>query len=239
MWPGPADRNLSAYRAALHTALFCKLRSLVVTRRRATYIAKVMAMLRTGALKLCLVLVLVAIASGCGGGTRTPGEERVGDLSDHSYFKARGKARISASGEQVRLEQFEGRFVWAEYSAPWCAPCRQQAAAIRDVETSSADDVVFLTIMTSEMGGYGHPATRTTAQNWASQHNLDPRRVVAADLTAITIPRHILYSPQGQMLYITTGFMSAAEIREVIEERAADWNAWSQSGQLASWMRAD
>ena len=193
----------------------------------------------SGPIRMLGVLVLVTIASGCGGGTRTPGEERVGDLSDHSYFMARGKARISASGEQVRLEQFDGRFVWAEYSAPWCAPCKQQAAAIRDVESSSGDDVIFLTIMTSEMGGYGHPATRTTAQNWASQHNLNPRRVVAADLTAIEIPRHILYSPQGQMLYITTGFLSAAQIQDVIEERSADWNTWSRSGQLASWMRAD
>ena len=227
---------------------------------RETYIAKVMAMpgireltkrqgrsiRATGApirgaapVKMFAVLVLVAIASGCGGGTRTPGEERVGDLSDRSYFKARGVARVSASGERVRLEQFEGRFVWAEYAAPWCAPCRQQASAIREAEASSGDDVVFLTIMTSEMGGYGHPATQTTAKNWASQNNLDPRSVVAADLTAITIPRHIFYSPQGQMLFITTGSMSAAEIREVLEERTADWNAWSRSGQLASWMRAD
>ena len=194
---------------------------------------------KAGPGRLCLLLLLIAIASGCGSGTRTTGEERVGDLSDRSYFKARGKARVSASGEQVRLIQFEGRFVWAEYSAPWCAPCRQQATAIRDAEASSAADVVFLTIMTSEMGGYGHPATRATAQNWASQNNLDPHRVVAADLTAITIPRHILYSPQGQMLFVATGFMSAAEIREVIEERSADWNTWSRSGRLASWMRAD
>ena len=37
------------------------------------------------------------------------GDTDVGDLSDHSYFKARGKERVSASGEVVRMEQFEER----------------------------------------------------------------------------------------------------------------------------------
>jgi hypothetical protein len=196
-------------------------------------------MKRPTLLKMLGILLILSVALGCGGGTRTPGEERVGDLSDRSYFKARGKVRLSASGKRVRMEQFEGRFLWAEYAAPWCAPCAQQASAIKQAEGAMGSDVVFLTIMTSEMGGYGHPATQTTAQNWANQHGLDPQRVLAADLTAIQIPRHILYSPKGQMLFITTGYMSADRIRDVIEERTDDWSAWTKSGQLASWMRLD
>ncbi len=190
-------------------------------------------------LKTLGILLVLAIAPSCGGSTRTPGEERVGNLSDRSYFKARGKARVSASGNRIKLEQFEGRFLWAEYAAPWCAPCAKQAAAIKQAESAAGSEVVFLTIMTSEMGGYGHPATQTTAKNWASQHGLEPRRVLAADLTAIKIPRHILYSPEGHMLFIKTGFMPANEIEDVIEERSADWKAWTSSGQLASWMRHD
>jgi len=97
---------------------------------------------------------------------------------------------------------------------------------------------VFLTVMTSETGGYGHPATRQTAQNWAGGHRLDPDLVVAAtDLTSLTIPRHIFYSPEGQMLFMKTGTMRAAEIRDVISKRSADWKAWQETGKLARWMR--
>jgi thiol-disulfide isomerase/thioredoxin len=185
------------------------------------------------------ILLLLAIGSGCGGGSRTPGEERVGDLSDRSYYDARDEARVSASGENVRFDQFEGRFIWAEYAAPWCASCAKQASAIKQVEDSIGRAVVFLTIVTSDMGGYGDPATRTTAQKWADQHGLEPQRVLAADLTATTIPRHILYSPEGQVLFIATGYLPADRIKEVIEERSSDWKAWSRSGRLASWMRVD
>ena len=179
---------------------------------------------RSSWLSRAACLLLLAAASACWGNTGTPGEERVGDLSDHSYSNARGKERISASGEMVRMEQFEGRFVWAEYAAPWCSPCSPQASAIRELESTTSDMVVFLTIMTSDMGGYGDPATRATAQSWAGRHGLDPAHVLAADLTATTVPRHILYSPTGQMLFLKTGAMSAQAIRDIIDLRATAWN---------------
>jgi len=168
------------------------------------------------------LLLLLAAAAGCAG-DRTPGQERVGDLSDRSYFGARGNERVSASGRTMRMEQFEGHFVWVDYAAPWCSPCNSQAPTIRELEAAATDDVVFLTIMTSDMGGYGDPATRSTAESWATRHGLDPAHVLAADLTSVTVPRHILFSPEGQMLFLKTGTMSAGEIRDVIARSVADW----------------
>ncbi len=85
----------------------------------------------------------------------------------------------------------------------------------------------------------GHRAGHGRAtRSWARAHRLDPDLVVAAtDLTSVTIPRHIFYSPEGQMLFIKTGTMRAAEIRDVISRRSADWNAWNETGKLARWMR--
>jgi hypothetical protein len=190
---------------------------------------------------LFAALTLCSAALACGGGdARSAAQERVGNLSDRSYFALRGKpARVSASGARVRMEQFEGRFVWAEYAAPWCSPCADQAAAIRRLDRSLGREVVFLTILTSDVGGYGHPATRKTARSWARKHRLAPKRVLAADLTGQVIPRHILFSPEGQMLFLETGYMPAEQIRAVIEQRGAEWRRWQRSGELAAWMRAD
>lgn len=186
-----------------------------------------------------VLLLLLPIVSACGSGDRTPGEKRVGVLSDTSYFDARGKGRMSANGESVLFEQYEGKFIWAEYAAPWCGYCARQSPETKQVDDSTGSEVVFLTIMTSDMGGYGDPATRATAQAWASRYGLDPGRVLAADLTAIKVPRHILYSPEGQMLFLWTGYLPADRISDVLEERMAGWNAWSRSGRLASWMQGD
>ncbi len=172
-----------------------------------------------------------------GGGIPEGLEGYVGNLADASYLNLRGKpARKNARGEDVSMEQFEGRFVWAEYAAPWCGPCRQQAEIIKDIDGNLGEDIAFLTVMTSEMGGYGHPATQETARSWASAHGLDAGQVLAADLTAITIPRHLLFSPQGHTLFAREGAMSAAEIREVAERRMHEWRAWRQTGARADWM---
>ncbi len=183
--------------------------------------------------------ISLAFSCGCSRSDKTTGHERVGVMSDRSYFKGRDTPpRISASGKQIAMPQFEGSFLWAEYAAPWCSPCGPQSRVIADLDGSMDDSIVFLTVMTSETGGYGHPATHRTAQSWARAHRLDPDLVVAAtDLTSVTIPRHIFYSPEGQMLFLKTGTMRAAEIRDVISKRSADWNAWNETGKLARWMR--
>ena len=188
-----------------------------------------------------VLLLCISLAWGCGAARsdETPGQERVGLMSDLSYFKTRDKPpRISASGNQIAMAQFEGKFLWADYAAPWCSPCGPQSRIIAQLDDSMDESIVFLTVMTSETGGYGHPATRQTAQSWAGRHRLDPDLVVAAtDLTSLTIPRHIFYSPEGQMLFMKTGTMRAAEIRDVISKRSADWKAWKETGKPARWMR--
>jgi len=172
---------------------------------------------RTARSASVLVAALLLTIASCGpDGPST--DRRVGDLSDRTWGGLRDKPpRTSASGKPVRMEQFEGRFVWAEYAAPWCSTCEKQGPVLRQLERSLGDEVVFLTVMTSGMDGYGDPATRATAQAWSRQHGKDPDRVVAADLTWMTIPRHVLFSPAGQMLFERTGFMSDDEIRRIIE----------------------
>jgi hypothetical protein len=96
----------------------------------------------------------------------------------------------------VAYEQFAGQFIWADYAAPWCQPCEPQTQDVKAVDDSIGPEVVFFTVMTSDMEGYGDPATVETAARWASRFGLDPGRVLAADLTAMTIPKNLLFSPR-------------------------------------------
>ncbi len=178
------------------------------------------------------VVTLLVVVSGCSDpGPDARWLERVGDLSDRSYGDLRGApARVNAVGAPVRVEQFAGKFVWVEYAAPWCSSCGNEVSEVRQADAGFGDDVAFLTVMTSDMGGYGDPATQRTAAAWASAHGLDASRVVAADLTSMTVPRHLMFSPEGQMLYVKTGFLPAGAIREIITERKNGWNRWYRGG---------
>ena len=127
--------------------------------------------------------------------------------------------RVNAVGEPVSLSNFSGRYLWVDYAAEWCAACVPQTQAVQSVASRSSSVVVYVTVMTSEPGGYGHPATQATAARWAERFDLDPRNVIAADLTAMTLPRHILFSPTGKKLFDHTGSLTATEISTIIDRK--------------------
>jgi hypothetical protein len=185
---------------------------------------------------MVVVMAIGLLAAGCGD-PYPEIESPVGDMTNTTYYGQRGSvSRPNARGEMVAFEQFAGQFIWAEYAAPWCQPCVPQTQDAKAVDGSFGPEVIFFTVMTSDMEGYGDPATVATASKWASRFGLDPGRVLAADLTAMTIPKHLLFSPDGHLLFERTGQLRATEIRDVLERYMADWRHWDETGQLADWM---
>ena len=124
---------------------------------------------------------------------------------------------VNALGQPVALADYAGKFVWVDYAAEWCGSCRPQSKTIRSLAKNAPDGVVFLTVMTSEIGGFGHPANRETAARWANRLSLDPDRVLAANLTSLNLPQHALFTPDGREILRRTGKMSAAQIRDALE----------------------
>jgi hypothetical protein len=186
-------------------------------------------------IRLVLAAVVAVLMLCCDGSASS--ESRIGNLGDRSYGGLRSRPpRPSASGEPLDMTRFDGRFVWADYAAPWCSTCSRQVPELEQVRGFLGSDIGFMTVLTSDMGGYGDPASEATARRWASQHRLAPDRVVAADLTSMAVPRHVLFSPEGHMLFEWTGYFSAEQILEVTERRMADWEAWKRSGTRAHWM---
>lgn len=171
-----------------------------------------------------------------------PDDPYVGHMDDTSYAgqvtPAKTIGRVNAKGQIISIDQFRGRFVWAEYSAPWCSPCIPQARAIRQLDQRYRDKVIFLTVITSASTNYGDVPTQETARAWAAKTRLNPDRVVAAtNLYGRKIPSHILYSPEGHALFRHEGLLSAAYIRKILERRMAEWYEWSRNGVTADWMR--
>ena len=186
-----------------------------------------------GIIGLCLVL-------GCGK-SRTHDNPYVGNMDDYSYsgqWSDDGCVyRVNGHGEEVCVAEFEGQFVWADYAAPWCRPCVAQARIIKALETEYGDEVVFLTVITSANNEFKSIPTQETASSWARRFKLNPAKVVAAtDRWGMTIPTHILYSPTGQTLYRSKGYLSKEQLQEIMAGYIQDWENWSENGTEADWM---
>jgi thiol-disulfide isomerase/thioredoxin len=158
-----------------------------------------------------LALILVAALAACDSGSS------VNHRNSRAQFGQDGNVVApNALGESVALAQFSDKYVWVDYAAEWCSSCQPQSNTIRSLASTAPEKVVFVTVMTSEREGYGHPATRETAARWAKRLSLNPKLVVAADLTSLQLPQHALFSPDGKEIYRHIGKMSAAEIRQVL-----------------------
>lgn len=120
---------------------------------------------------------------------------------------------VNGLGETVALDDLLGRYVWIDYAAEWCAACTPQTLAIKSVAASAPDQLVFVTLMTTEREGYGHPSTAATAARWAARFDLDPAMVWAGKVNARFLPRNRLLSPRGDELFDEVGELSAAQIR--------------------------
>ncbi len=187
----------------------------------------------TSAACVCLLAV------GCGEEDRW-----VGVMSDYSYAgqvtTEHTKLRDNARGRPTSVSQFEGKFVWSDYAAPWCPPCIPQSHTIRRLQNAYKDRVVFLTVMTSESSDYRSIPDASTARKWAARFRLNPDHVVAAeDQWGRLVPSHMLFSPQGQTLFRFDGQMRDAHIKEVLTARMREWDEWRRTGQMADWMREE
>jgi len=148
------------------------------------------------------------------------------DMADFSYGGRRGEMYgPTASGETFDLAQFRGRFVWVDYSAPWCGPCNGQAPVIQKLERTYEGEVVFLTLLQSDRDPRT-PASERTARQWASQYRLEPAHVAASEEGARFVPTHILFSPLGQTLYTKAGLHTENHVRTSLDRAMRRYRAW-------------
>jgi len=198
-------------------------------------------------MKNTLLLVLLFLFSACNDqgqqvverswGSMKGLEKLVGNMNDTSYSTVREQPpRLNAYNTPVKIESYEGRFLWAEYAATWCKTCAQQAPQIKKAQAMLKNEVSFITVMTGQSTRYGDHGTVKSAMLWASKHQLDPRHVYAAKLWYKTIPEHRLFSPEGHTLFVHVGYLNSEQILKIIEYYKTGWERYKQTGEAAEWM---
>ncbi len=112
---------------------------------------------------VCL-LVCLSVFLGCeqqNTSRSSAGNAYIGNMNDTSYSGQttpdKKIFRVNGNGRNVCVDELEGYFVWADYSATWCKPCVSQARAVKQVEKKYSDEAVFLTVITSKGTGHKNP----------------------------------------------------------------------------------
>jgi len=133
------------------------------------------------------------------------------------YGGAGDLLRVRADGSSVRFSDFRGAPLLVVYGAEWSRDSAAQLAAVR---AAAPPKLVVIHVVTSTSQGYGHPATVETAAAWATLHRLPVADVIAADLSAKTLPAVALFDADGRLLAERTGLQDEAALRMLLERGA-------------------
>ncbi len=136
--------------------------------------------------------------------------------TSHSQSEVTYSRFIDIDGDPVELSDYFANYLWVDYAAEWCSYCDQQTATLKALAREYAGDVDFLTIVTGTAKVMEAP-TAATARNWRDRHNLEPDRVIARFYTD-RLPYHLLYAPDGNVLFRHSGLLQRRQIEEIIKQ---------------------
>jgi len=126
---------------------------------------------------------------------------------------------VTASGRPASLSELRGDFLWVDHAAAWCGYCAPQTRTIKALEQRYGDRVVFVTVVTGT-DVVMQPPSADTALAWARRFGLDPERELA-QFSTDTLPHHVLYSPQGEVLYRDSGLYDQDRIIGVLKGKTS------------------
>ena len=106
---------------------------------------------------------------------------------------------IDQQGNEHRLSEFKGRYVYIDLWASWCGPCNQEIPYLKELErTIGNDKVVFVSISIDEDSNAWKAAIK--------RHNLSGNQFLGNETLATLlkvqgIPRFLIYDKEGRLLY--------------------------------------
>lgn len=115
----------------------------------------------------------------------------------------------SLDGETVELAGLRGRPVVLNFWASWCAPCREEAPLLRDLQASGSD-VQVLGILYSDREDAARRFIAEHALNYPSL--LDPGSRVALAYRVAGVPETLFVDAQGVVRARVRGSFTAEEL---------------------------
>lgn len=78
----------------------------------------------------------------------------------------------NAEGEQVSLSDFKGKYIWLNFWASWCAPCRAKMRFIaQNYDTIKNDEMVIVSVSFDEVEKLWLNASNNDGISWVSLRN--------------------------------------------------------------------
>lgn len=140
------------------------------------------------------------------------------DLSE-AYF-------LDSYNHRVNLEDLllkhRGKLIYVDFWASWCAPCRREMPASKELGEDYAEkEVTFLYVSIDKDAERWKRAVEEDGLSWNDENIIalnHPEAQIYQDLNLHAIPRYILFDQQGDIIYQNAPSPSSEEIRKILDE---------------------
>lgn len=123
-----------------------------------------------------------------------------------------------AEGATVRLSDFKGRPVLLNFWASWCGPCKSEMPAIQAAWEQSGQDVDFVIVNMTDMGGESEEAAKAflAEGGYTFPAYFDAGNSAATAFGVTSIPQTYLIDAEGNIIGACMGAMDESVIAQGI-----------------------
>ena len=116
------------------------------------------------------------------------------------------------------IEQNKGKVIYVDFWASWCAPCRAEMPYSQSLQKRlSGQDIVFLFLSTDTDGHAWRNAVKEESETMSDTYRiLDGDTPFIKELRLNTIPRYIIFDPNGRLVDVDAKRPSSKDIEDIL-----------------------
>ncbi len=135
-------------------------------------------------------------------------------------FKAKDFVAYDSNGRNISLEKFKGKFIFLDFWATWCAPCRVEIPnLLRLYESITQKDLIIISISLDKDVDNVRSFIKNMEMNWINIIDYQTSSKIADIYSVSSIPTNYLIDRNGNVIAKNIRGSSTSDIiKEFIEK---------------------